>query len=678
MLYRTRTELPQPVRVIKHFWIPMSDGTRLAARAWLPVGSESAPVPAILEYIPYRKNDVYAEGDQRRHGYLAAHGYGCVRVDRRGSGDSEGIYDDEYSPQELADGAAIIEWMTGQPWCTGGVGMTGLSWGGFNSLQIASLAPPALKAVIAVGFSQDRFADDVHYIGGCLFSRHQLQWASTVMAYMARPADPLSVGDRWRPLWLDRLERAAAPIDPWLRHQQYDAYWKHGSVCENYGAIRCPVFAVGAWLDGYTNPVFRMLEHYPGPCKGLIGPWGHQNPYYGVPGPAIGWLQESLRWWDYWLKGIDNGVMNEPKFRFYRQDALAPGDRPATRSGRWTCEPGWPSPNVSVRSFPLGAGTLGDAPAKRATRVYRGSLVPAADAGNWAGFAQVTDLPGEQRAEDGQSLLFDSEPLEAALEILGMPVATLEVAADRPQALLAVRLCDVSPEGCSTLITRGFLNLTHRESREQPRALVPGETVSVRVTLKAISYVVPGGHRLRLALSTSYWPWIWPSPELVTLSVTIGGTSALEVPVRRPPDVEATVPPHFAEPEAGVGLGIEILQQPRGARTSSVDVESGRCRIIDAPAFFASARLPDHGGLEFGDQQTDEFEIVEGDPLAAKMVCRRTLTVGRGEWRTRVELVSTMTSTREDFLITTVLEAFEAEHRVHARTYEHRIPRRWV
>ncbi len=157
LVYRTRTELPQPVRVIKHFWIPMSDGTRLAARAWLPVGSESTPVPAILEYIPYRKNDVYAEGDQRRHGYLAAHGYGCVRVDRRGAGDSEGIYDDEYSPQELADGAAIIDWMASQPWCTGDVGMTGLSWGGFNSLQIASLAPPALKAVIAVGFSQDRF-----------------------------------------------------------------------------------------------------------------------------------------------------------------------------------------------------------------------------------------------------------------------------------------------------------------------------------------------------------------------------------------------------------------------------------------------------------------------------------------------------------------------------------------
>ena len=518
----------------------------------------------------------------------------------------------------------------------------------------------------------------MHYVGGCLFSRHQLQWAATVMAYMARPPDPVSVGDRWRDSWIERLERIATPMEPWITHQHYDAYWKHGSVCEDYSAIGCPVFAIGGWLDGYTNGVFRMLEHHQGPLKGLIGPWGHQNPYYGVPGPAIGWLQETLRWWDHWLKHVDNGVMDEPKFRFYSQDALAPGDRPADRSGRWTTEPSWPSPNVSMRRWPLGAGTLDTIAGEREMLVHRGPLLPAADAGNWSGFAQHTDLAADQRAEDGQSLTFTGKPLDAPLEILGRPLAKLELSVDRPKAFLVARLCDVAPDGRSTLITRGFLNLTHRQSREAPSALVPGEVVAVTIRLKAISYSVPTGHHLRLAISTAYWPWIWPSPELVTLSLLTGGAGGLELPIRRPPAVEAAIPSHFKDPECGPGLGVEISHQPRGGRTTHLDAVSGRQTIVDAPGFFASARLPDHGGIEFSDQQTDEFVLVGEDPLSATMICRRSVTVGRDRWQTRVDVQSTMTSTAANFLITTVLEAFESEHRIHARTFHHVIPRRWV
>jgi putative CocE/NonD family hydrolase len=678
MPYETRTDLPHPIEVQKHVWIPMRDGVRLAARIWLPRDTAAWPVPGILEYIPYRKNDVYAEGDERRHGYTAAHGYGCVRVDRRGAGDSEGLFDDEYSRQELEDGLDIIAWIAKQPWCTGKVGMIGLSWGGFNSLQIAALAPPALAAIVVIGFSDDRYADDVHYNGGCLFARYQFPWAITVQGYMARPPDPVSVGDRWREMWMQRLNNALPVIEPWLAHQHYDAFWKHGSVCEDYAAIRCPVFAVGAWLDGYTNPVFRMLEHHAGPCRGLIGPWGHQNPYYGVPGPAIGWMQETLRWWDHWLKGIDTGVMAEPKFRFYRQDARGPGPTLPDRPGAWTTEPAWPSPNVSFRALALGDRTLGDATPAQVTLTHRGKLVSAADPGNWAGFAMLTDEAADQRPEDGQALAFDGAQLAAPVEILGLPRARLELAVDRPCALLAVRLCDVAPDGRSTLVTRGFLNLTHHRSRERPRALKPGERISIEVELKAISYVVPAGHRLRLALATAYWPWIWPSPELVTLTVFTGGVSALELPVRKSPAVEAPVPAHFSKPEAGPGLGIEIQHLPRGGRTATLDAATGRQLIVDAPAFFASARLPDYGGLEFGDHQTDECEITEGDPISAKLVCRRSLPVGRGDWQTRIEVVATMTSTCDHFLVTTVLEAFENDRRVHARTWTHTIPRQLV
>ncbi|RPI47838.1 MAG: CocE/NonD family hydrolase, partial [Betaproteobacteria bacterium] len=194
MLYATRTEFPHETRVIRHVWIPMRDGTRLAARIWLPLDAESKPVPAILEYIPYRKNDVYADEDERVYRYLAGHGYAGVRVDVRGTGDSDGRFVDEYLPIEQQDGVDVINWIAQQPWCTGKVGMTGISWGGFNSLQIAAHAPSALAAVIVIGFTDDRYEDDIHYIGGCLFARYQLMWATCVVSYMARPPDPAVVG----------------------------------------------------------------------------------------------------------------------------------------------------------------------------------------------------------------------------------------------------------------------------------------------------------------------------------------------------------------------------------------------------------------------------------------------------------------------------------------------------
>jgi putative CocE/NonD family hydrolase len=678
MLYETRTDLPRQTRVVKNTWIPLADGTRLAARIWLPLDAEQNPVPGILEYIPYRKNDVYAEGDERRHGYVAAHGYACVRVDLRGSGDSDGLLEDEYLPLEQQDGVEVIAWIASQPWCSGKVGMLGLSWGGFNALQVASHAPPALKAVISLGSTDDRYEDDIHYIGGCVFARYMLMWSTSVLAYMARSPDPINVGDDWRRMWFQRLEGSVDYIDPWLSHQHYDAYWKQGSVCEDLSAIKCPIYMVGAWQDGYTNSVMRLLENYSGPCKGLIGPWGHQNPYYGVPGPAIGYLQETLRWWDYWLKGIDTGVMADPQLRFYRQDAVKPAATYPIRAGRWATEPQWPSPNVQLHSVVLGERVLGTAGAPGSTLRHRSNLVPTGDAGNWAGWAHKTEFPLDQRPEDGQSMCFDGPVADAEMEILGQPLLRACVRVDRPSALLAARLCDVAPDGTSTLITRGFLNLTHHRSRESPEPLVPGEAVPANLRLKAISYVVPAGHRLRLALQTSYWPWVWPSPEMVELQVLTGGESVLELPVRNSPAEELPVPAHFAKPEAAPGLGVEVLHQPVGGRTSVYDAATGRHITTDFPAFFSGLRLPDHGGITFGEVDRDDWEIVEGDPLSARVSCRRTLDLGRGEWQTRIEALSVMTCTHDTFLVSTTLEAFEGNVRVFTRSWDHRIPRMLV
>ena len=252
------------VHELSHVWITMSDGVRLAARIWLPEAEPSEPVPAVLEYIPYRKNDATMERDATIHPYFAAHGYASIRVDLRGSGDSEGLMLDEYLLQEQDDALEVIAWIAAQPWCSGRVGMIGKSWGGFNGLQVAARRPPALGGIISVCSTDDRYADDVHYIGGCVLASDMLSWASTMLAANARPPDPAVVGEAWREMWLERLEQQTPWVEEWLAHQRRDAYWQHGSVCEDYEAIEIPVFMVGGWNDGYPNARNLTSREEPG------------------------------------------------------------------------------------------------------------------------------------------------------------------------------------------------------------------------------------------------------------------------------------------------------------------------------------------------------------------------------------------------------------------------------
>ncbi|MGH6932825.1 MAG: CocE/NonD family hydrolase, partial [Dongiaceae bacterium] len=270
--------LPEPVDIIDPVWIPMSDGCRLAARLWLPRGSSAKPSPAILEYIPYRRRDGTVIGDMPRHGYYAGHGYACLRVDMRGSGDSDGVLTDEYLKQEQDDAVEVIAWIAAQTWCSGKVGMMGISWGGFNALQVAARRPPALKAIVTVCSTDDRYADDCHYMGGALLL-NSMSWASTMLAYNARPPDPQIVGERWRNMWLERLNGSPPFLAAWIKHQLRDEYWWHGSVCEDYGAIEAATYAVGGWADGYSNAIPRLLAGLKAPAKGLIGPWAHEYPH---------------------------------------------------------------------------------------------------------------------------------------------------------------------------------------------------------------------------------------------------------------------------------------------------------------------------------------------------------------------------------------------------------------
>jgi len=654
----------------------MPDGCRLAARIWLPSDAETSPVPAILEFLPYRKRDFMRSRDESMHSYFAGHGYAALRVDLRGSGDSDGVLVDEYTRQEHDDAVAIIQWIAGQPWCSGSVGMMGISWGGFNSLQVAALRPSALKAVVTLCSTDDRYADDVHYMGGCLLNEN-LQWGSIMMAYNGYPPDPDLVGDRWREMWVERLNNIVPFPALWMQHQRRDDYWKHGSVCEDFDAITCPVYAIGGWADGYSNAVPRLLSGLSCPRKGLIGPWAHGFPHNGLPGPGIGFLQEILRWWDQWLKGQETGIMDEPVFRVWMQESAPPQPTCEIREGRWVAETAWPSDRIIEQVYRLNPAGIEAAEPITTALTFCSPQTTGLLSGEWCGFGDEGEMPADQRSDDGRSLTFDSEPLAQRLEILGAPVVTLDVAVDRPSAFIAVRINDVAESGASTRVTYGLLNLTHGASHEFPEPLVPGRRYSFQIGLNDIAHAFPAGHRIRVSVSTAYWPIAWPSPEPVTLTL-FTGSSTLNLPTRplRPGD-DALRP--FELPQHGPLEEHTMLHPAPCTRTIERDL------MTDETIYTVHGDGGEIGGaslarleaidLEIGYTILRRYRIGETDPLSARVEISQKTVLRRGTWMIRIETRSRMSATREAFLLSTDLVACEGDDQVLSKNWDLSISR---
>lgn len=667
------------VREIENVWIPMSDGCRIAARIWMPMTAEAEPVPAILEYIPYRKRDFMRVRDEPIHGYFAMNGYAAVRVDLRGSGDSEGLMHDEYTLQEHKDALEIITWIATQSWCSGAVGMMGISWGGFNALQVAALRPPALKAIITLCSTDDRYADDAHYMGGCLLNEN-MQWGSILTLYSALPPDPQIVGERWREMWRERLEALEPFPALWMRHQWRDDYWKHGSVCEEYGAIECPVYAIGGWADGYSNAVPRLMANLTGPKKGLVGPWAHVFPHDGVPGPAIGFLQEAVRWWDQWLKGRETGIMDEPAFRIWMQESVAPQPQYEIWPGRWIAEEAWPSERIQPLRLYLNPGHLWFDEATPGELSFSSPQTTGLRGGEWCGFGAEGEMSRDQRTDDGGSLVFDSDPLDDRMEILGAPVITIELRCDKPVALLAARLCDVAPDGSTLRVSYGLLNLTHRGGHETPEPLVPGQWTRVRLQLNDIAHAFPSSHRIRLSLSSSYWPIAWPSPEAAVIGVRLG-QSALELPVRPPrPGDEALRP--FEVPEAAPGITHKKLRQLAMRRRLETDLTTNEVVYTlhsDAGEFGGAslARLEEID-LDLGYTLLKRYRIIENDPLSAQAEFDQTTLLRRGDWSVRIECRTRLSATAQAFQFTGDLVVYEGDETIARRDWAIAIPRALV
>ncbi|MDN3718255.1 CocE/NonD family hydrolase [Roseibium salinum] len=656
--------------------MPATDGLRLAARIWRPEGSSEQPVPAILEYIPYRKRFGTSVRDEHTHKYLAGHGYACIRLDIRGSGESEGVLSDEYLQSELDDGVAALHWIAEQDWCDGNIGMMGISWGGFNALQIAAMQPEPLKAIVTIASSDDRYSDDIHHMGGTLLGDN-LSWSSVMFSYNTMPPDPALVGDRWRDMWLERLDHSGLWLKTWLQHQRRDAYWRHGSVCEDYSAIKIPVYAVSGWADGYTNSVFRLMENLDVPRKGLVGPWGHIYPHFGRPGPAIDFLSELLRWWDRWLKGKETGIENDPMICAWMQDSVPPNPDYDYRPGHWASEAEWPSPRVSNRRYIAGPRTLRPEdryPAGEEEQVELDVQSPATlglHSGKWCSYANGPDLSGDQRLDDGGGLIFQSEPLEEDLDLLGRPDVELELAADQPVALVAVRLSDMRPDHQVTRISYGMLNLTHRDSRQHPEKLEPGRFYRVRVPLCYIAQRVPRGHRVRLSISTVYWPLAWTPPEPVKLTIRT--------------EKKLT---HPACSRAGRGRGRHRVRRTgAGARSDAVGHRGSDPRMADPPGsrqpvdraegdgrsrhLPAERYRPDGGGA----CGIEKYGVATGDFTSSTGETEWVRTLSREDWHIETRTRTRLTSDRENFYVTAELDAYEDGARIRCLSWNETIPR---
>lgn len=663
----TVTAFPREIRVLDNVRVPLSDGIELSARIWLPVDAEANPVPAVIEYIPFRYRDFTAPRDALIHPWFAGHGYASIRLELRGAGDSTGLPMDEYVAQEQLDGMEALAWIAAQPWCSGETGMFGMSWGAFNALQIAALRPPSLKAIIAVHGTDDRFSDDVHFMGGCLLYNN-LSWGAQYFAYMARPPDPTAFGAGWRDAWLERIDAAPFVLDEWIGHQSKDDYWKHASVSEDYGAVACPTYVVGGWADGYAAAAMRMAEHLTCPKRVVVGPWAHTYPHIARPGPQIDWLSDATRWWDRWLKGIDTGVDVEDPIWLWMRDAAPPAPDYARRGGRWVSFRDWPGHEDRRRYF-LSRAMLSTKPGPAERAQAKSIIASGATGGEWLPHGVGPEMPLDQRLEDAGAVVFDTEPLDRPLEICGAPVLTLGIGVDHPTGQIHARLSDVAPDGAATRITHGLLNLAHREGLDSPRPVSPGEAMTITLRLVDVAQRMAPGHRLRLSIGTAAWPLAWPTPHPTRATLSLE-KCFIDLPMIDPGRETAA---SFGPAAAPTPVDMNWARPVKRARVVSRDAASGRVTRAydkDDGAFELCEE-----GLSLDTTARQSYWIDGDDPTSASGHVAFTMDFKRRDWHAAVACEMTLTGDADAFNLTGALSARQGKEVVRVRPIQRRIKR---
>jgi putative CocE/NonD family hydrolase len=650
--------------------ITMPDGVRLAASLYLP--EVEAPWPVLLEALPYRKDDLTAHYASEYERFAAEYGYAVCRLDIRGTGSSEGLPQGEYTAQELDDLEVVIDWLATRDWSNGNVGMYGTSWSGFNSLAVAMRRPPALKAICSIFASDDRYADDVHYFGGALKQLDLVDWPLYMFVENVLPPVPSVYGDGWREQWELRMREGEPFALRQLEEQTYSGYWKQSSLREDYGAIEAATMLVCGWADGYKNISLRGMASMRCPRRLLFGPWSHASTETCLPGPNADIVPEMARWWDRWLRGIDNGVDREPPITLFARRATKPAADLKEMNGEWRFEPGWPLERGGELPMPLGNAHT---PGRSARPIDE--LEVRGDVGWTAWISCAGGLPWgqpiDQRADEAYSLVYEWGPVEREIEILGYPRLEVTVTSSAPVAYLSAKLCDVFPDGTSALVTRGLLNLTHRDSREEPSALEPGRPYRVTFELEVASWAFEPGHRIRLDLAGADWPNAWPPPGPVTLTIERAGSAIVLPTVEGPSPIaeRPVLPPPTRQAHP--------LESSRGTEMPSVtwriehDIVAKETRAVTAYG----------GASEAADGRPGTEEWYEGtvgvsteDPAVAWVDARATNTLRFPEVTVAGRIHWTIRSDADAYHVDIDAEVDEDGDPRWSRRWERRVPRR--
>jgi len=658
---------------LQEAWITLPDGVRLAADLYVPTDGASGtmakgPFPVLLEYLPYRKTESRSR-NYSLYSYFVQQGYVVARVDIRGTGNSEGrLIPHEYSDIEQEDGEVAIDWLSRQPWSSGKVGMFGISWGGFNAIQMAVRNPPALKAIIAVDATEDLYQDDVHYMDGIM---HLDSWEMSQDLDNARPGAPDYVVDE--AYFKNRFD-----TEPWMltyKKQQRDGpFWDRASARDKHDRIRIPTFHIGGWYDGYRDSLPRMLEKATGPVKALIGPWIHAWPHEPYPEPGMEWRREAVRWFDQWLRGIDTGIMDEPRFAVYVREWHPPGPYLERVPGHWRWEDGWPIARIRHQQLFPGPdhGLLNQRPDPS---VHQLRYVPSTGVEGGGPVMWWGDVAPDQRPTDAFSLVYDTQPLQEDTEILGFPLAQLRVAADSPRANWIARLSDVAPDGTVTLVTGAAFNGSHRNSAREPEALVPGEWFPLDIEMHFTSWVFPKGHRIRLAVNNAQWPMLWPTPESTTTSLQIGGTQASSLALPIVPAGPGRSP-EFQAPVASPSLpGYEDISLGTSSGYGEVSAVTRNPASGEATAVATNAGATQYPWGREDYRETIEHRTWEKEPWKTSMKGSHEIEVSLPDRTLLWQAELNFTSDRENFYYRYTRRLLENGQLLREKSWDDSIPR---
>jgi putative CocE/NonD family hydrolase len=660
---RNAGEVAPGVLLIKNLRVPLRDGSWLATDVYFPRAAVEGgePVDLVLEYIPYRKDEV-APGT-RFYEYLPQQGYAVARADIRGTGASPGVSRDEYLLQEQLDGVEVVEWLATQPWCAGHVNMMGISYGGFTALQVASHQPAHLTSVIPMCFTDDRYTDDCHFRGGLMRKYYDVtSYGNMMAAWNALPPYPEWSAD-WAAVWQEHLDGNEPYLLEWFRHQLDSDYWRNGSVGPISERITCPAFLIGGWRDGYPNPPLRLFEKLNGPKKVLVGPWDHRPPDAGIPGPRIDHLHEVVRWLDHWCKGRENGVVDEPPVVVFMQEGQNPDPDRLESEGAFRAETSWPVPGIGRHILYLQEeGRLGPEEGRDGSDELSYDPLVGVTAGLWSAGLPF-GLPGDQRPDEAASLTYTSDVLAEDLHVLGQARVELPVESSAGVIGFCVSLSDVLPDGVSALVCKGMLNVTRRDSLREPAVLAPGERAVLQIDLDATGWVFRCGHRLRVTIANADWPNVWPTPEPATSRVYRGAALPASITLPVVPAEATAAPPVFQPSPVAVQRHAEAATPPTWR--VSRDVLTGRAEV--ELAIEGNYRVNDTTRVN----RTYEgvMRVDRDDPAHASAFGRHTASIVRPSGTTTSKSDLTIQATAEHFHITVTVEVDQNGAQVFSRSW---------